>query len=522
MKKVLLITLLIFSQFLNAQSKGTLTGTITDKEANNEALPFANVLIKGTTIGATTDFDGRYTIQVPAGNHIVVFSFLGYKTIEKPFSIKAGQTVTINQLLSAEEGVSLDEVKITANTSKEKASALLIEQKKATIIKESIGSQELSRKAVTNVEQGLTKISGVTTVQDRGIFVRGLDDRYNYLLINGLPIASSDPDNKIIPLNYISTSIVGYVDVLKTFNSSVYQDFAGATFQINTKEASAKDETTISVGFGLNTNTSLKEFKTDNSGDSEFFGFNGSGRRLPAQFNKFASFGYIATPSESANLFNTSWTPETSKAPLESRFGISHSQKIFRNAKNSLGLFFSLNYRNSYLTQQGLERTLNSEGTAQQDFASTNYTFNTQKSGLFTLNFKHNDNLNLTFNTIFIQNSSNFIREAKGLNDNFTQLNSQDFYIRDIRYTENDLISFQLLGDYSWAEKKHQLTFGGSLGLGNNNIPDRRVLRTAGSGANAEYITTNGIDPFKFYQPGRSQKNRLRRLRYKSFVKHLT
>jgi hypothetical protein len=63
MKKVLLVTLLIFCQFLNAQSKGTLTGKITDKEANNEPLPFANVLIKGTTIGATTDFDGKFNIH---------------------------------------------------------------------------------------------------------------------------------------------------------------------------------------------------------------------------------------------------------------------------------------------------------------------------------------------------------------------------------------------------------------------------------------------------------------------------
>src|SRR5690606_16926814 len=122
------------------------------------------------------------------------------------------------------------------------------------------------------------------------------------------------------------------------------------------------------------------------------------------------------------------------------------------------------------------------------------------KSGLFSLNYKRLDNFNLLFNTIYLQNTSNFIREAQGLNDNFTQLNNRDFYIRDIKYTENDLVSFQLLSDYSWADKKHQLSFGGSFGLGKNNIPDRRVLRAAGSGEDAEYITTNGIDPFKFYQ----------------------
>ncbi|MEN8965496.1 MAG: carboxypeptidase-like regulatory domain-containing protein, partial [Polaribacter sp.] len=95
MKKILFIALVALSQVLTAQNKGTLKGLLTDKETNNEPLPFANVVIKGTTIGATTDFDGNYSIKVPAGTHVVQFSFLGYKTIEKTFTIKADETIVI-------------------------------------------------------------------------------------------------------------------------------------------------------------------------------------------------------------------------------------------------------------------------------------------------------------------------------------------------------------------------------------------------------------------------------------------
>ena len=119
MKKILLITLLALSQFINAQDTGKLTGLLTDKETNNEPLPFANVVIKGTTIGVTTDFDGNYSLQLPAGTHIVEFSFLGYKSVEKSFTIKSGETVTINQVMSAEEGVALDEIVFKAASSKE-------------------------------------------------------------------------------------------------------------------------------------------------------------------------------------------------------------------------------------------------------------------------------------------------------------------------------------------------------------------------------------------------------------------
>ena len=135
MKKILFITFLALSQFVVAQDKGTLKGLLTDKETNNEPLPFANVLIKGTSIGTTTDFDGNYILNVPAGNHIVVFSFLGYKTIEKPVTIKEDETVTINQVLSAEEGVSLDEIVVRSSNTKESVSALLLDQKKAVILK---------------------------------------------------------------------------------------------------------------------------------------------------------------------------------------------------------------------------------------------------------------------------------------------------------------------------------------------------------------------------------------------------
>ena len=147
MKKILFITFLALSQFVIAQDKGTLKGLLTDKETNNEPLPFANVQIKGTSIGTTTDFDGNYILNVEEGNHIVVFSFLGYKSIEKAFSIKAGQTVTLNQIMSAEEGVALDAVVIKASTSKETATALIMASKESSVsIKTTIGATRISHK----------------------------------------------------------------------------------------------------------------------------------------------------------------------------------------------------------------------------------------------------------------------------------------------------------------------------------------------------------------------------------------
>ncbi|UJH90534.1 TonB-dependent receptor [Antarcticibacterium sp. 1MA-6-2] len=287
MNRILIIAAVFLSSILNAQesTQGTIAGKLTDGEMNGEPLPFANIVIKGTSLGTMSDIDGLFALgKLDPGTYTVSFSFVGYEVREIPnVVVSPGKVTEINAELGA-SAAALDEVVISTVSRRDSEVALLLEQKKAITIKQSIGAEELSRKAVNTVEQGLSKVSGITTVQDRGIFVRGLDDRYNYLMVNGLPLASSDPDFKIIPLSYISTNIVSSVDVFKTFSPELYQDFAGATFVLDTKTAPSSSVTTVNVGVNYNTNTTFQEFKTDDSGDSEYFGFTGGGRELPSRF----------------------------------------------------------------------------------------------------------------------------------------------------------------------------------------------------------------------------------------------
>ena len=82
MKFKLALTLFLISILGFSQNKGTITGTLTDKNVNNDPLPFANVILKETTIGATTDEKGKYSITVAAGSYVLQFSFVGYENIE--------------------------------------------------------------------------------------------------------------------------------------------------------------------------------------------------------------------------------------------------------------------------------------------------------------------------------------------------------------------------------------------------------------------------------------------------------
>jgi outer membrane receptor protein involved in Fe transport len=495
--KFLFIALFVCTIAL-AQSKGTITGVLTDKDANNATLPFANAAIKGTTIGTTTDEKGKYTLTVAAGNHTIVFSFLGYENVEVPVTVKAGETITINRALGS-GSYKLEDVVVKASSGgREKESALLLDQKKAVEIKQSIGAQEMARKGVSTVEQGVAKLSGVSKVEDRGIFIRGLDDRYNYLQINGLNFVPSDPNLKTIPLNFIPTDIVRNIDVYKTFNTSLYQDFAGASINIMTKDISSKPFTKFSVSAGVNGLATMKDFRTADEGGGEFFGYGGNNRNLPTKFNENTALGYEASPSESKDLFNSSWTPTETKAPLAFGTSITNSDSFDLERDRKIGYIFNVNFSNNYLTQTGKRRNVNSEGTAFKDFELSRWEYSTQKSALASINYKKTDRYNHFFNLIYLQNSENTVREFVGENIDFVTID-KPFFLRDSKYVENTSLGLQQLGSFFFNSKKQVLEYGVAATVGKNNMPDRKVLISEGVEDDANYVTFNGVNPFRFY-----------------------
>ena len=495
--KFLLITLFVYSISL-AQSKGTITGVLTDKDANNATLPFANAAIKGTTIGTTTDEKGKYSLPVAAGNYTVVFSFLGYENVEVPVTVKAGETVTINKALGS-GSYKLEDVVVKASAGgREKESALLLDQKKAVEIKQSIGAQEMARKGVSTVEQGVAKLSGVSKVEDRGIFIRGLDDRYNYLQINGLNFVPSDPNLKTIPLNFIPTDIVRNIDVYKTFNTSLYQDFAGASINIMTKDISSKPFTKFSVSVGVNGLATMKNFRTADEGGGEFLGYSGNNRNLPTNFNENTALGYEASPSESQDMFNSSWTPTDTKAPLAFGSSITNSDSFELERDRKIGYIFNVNFSNNYLTQTGKRRNVNSEGTAFKDFELSRWEYSTQKSALASINYKKTNRYNHFFNLIYLQNSENTVREFVGENIDFVTID-KPFFLRDSKYVENTSLGLQQLGSFFFNSKKQVLEYGIAATMGKNDMPDRKVLITEGVENDANYVTFNGVNPFRFY-----------------------
>ncbi len=447
---------------------GTVTGTILDKEFNNEPLPFANIIIKGTKQGTSTDENGKYSITLKPGNYTLVIGYLGYETKEIPFTLKANEKKVINHTLEA-NGVQLQDVEIIQVVSKEKESALLQEQLKAVEIKQSIGAQEMSRKGISNVETGLTKVTGITKVESRGLFIRGLEDRYNNLLINNLAVPSNSPFKKIIPLDLFPTDIVGYMDIFKTFNPNVYGDFAGATIDINTTQPT-ESFTKISYGVGYVSNNNMRDFllSADADNTKSFFGFGGQERELPS--------GFGATPNGQINNdFESTWNVNKISAPLNTSFGVTHANKFdVGNKAYKMYYFISANFDNKYQYREGIDRIFqNGQGIYQNDLRKSQYKFGTQASALFSLNFK-SDRLKITTNSLFLKATENLIQDQRGFTGGLVQNNE---LIRLNQYDESNYFANQIQSEYKLSKDgKHSLKSGLSYTRTKFNQPDRKFI----------------------------------------------
>jgi len=474
--KFLLFTLFICTISI-AQNKGTISGSLTDKESNNQPLPFANVLLKGTNISANTDIDGKYSLSVNPGTYTIIFSFVGYESVEKPVTVKANETVTLDQVLSS-GGYTLKDVVVKSTANKEKETALLLDQKNAVVIKQSIGAQEMSRKGVSDVEEGLTKITGITKVGSRGLFVRGLEDRYNNLLINDLAAPTNNPFSKIVPLDLFPTNIVGVIDVYKTFNPNIYGDFAGGTFNIQTSKPT-KSITKINIGAGYTTGNSFKDFLLSSDADTAtgFLGFNGKDRELPGFLGDQATRQTFTTDQALNSISgNKGFNVSQTKAPLNSSLNLLHAEKFNLSNDRTFSYLLSINYDNNFSVREGVDRTIDIQSSGSKyvnNFITTEYRFKTTNSALVGLNY-NTDRLKLSFNTLYIRTNLNSIKDQYGPSGGTAAENG---FIRTNQLDKSDYLNGQLLGEYALTKDKNQtIKAGASYAITKYEQPDRKFF----------------------------------------------
>ncbi len=461
MRLALFVLFVFASLFGYSQDTGSVGGKLIDKEMNDDPMPFANVLIKGTTKGTTSDFDGLYEIGgLEPGTYTVVFSFLGYQTVELDVTIEAGKVSELNVPMYATEGVSLDEVVITTSAAKDSEVALLLDQKKATVIQEAISAEALELKGINDAATAVSQISGISKQQgSNNVYVRGLGDRYQNTTMNGLSLPSNDVNKKNIDLNLFNSGIMDNVAVSKAYSSSFYSDFAAGNVNIDSKEYTGDGYVKITLGSGLNTNASGLDF-VRSEGPSAY-GF----------YNRYDSNPFNVVLAHGVDP-QSAWDPIN----LNGSFEAGNSWNIGEESR--LSYFISGAFNSNYTFLEGPAADFTN--VLKVNFPAVNeYAYNTNTTALGNLTYRINPQNKVSFTSLFINSASDrvgyFGINGEGTNRDAIITTDEGFYVMNVQFNQDMIFVNQLNGTHSFDDK---LTF--DWGVGFNNVysdePDRKRI----------------------------------------------
>lgn len=459
-----LILLLLTFGFTSAQT-GTLAGNIIDGEFI-EPMAFANILVKGTTIGTTSDFDGKYQLELEPSTYTIVFSFVGYTTQEiSDVVIKEGEVTPLDVTLTTN---SLEAVVITTSIKRNTENAVLNMQKKSVVVLDGLSAQAIKNTGASNLASAVKNIPGVSIEGGKYVYVRGLGDRYTKSILNGIDIPGLDPDRNTIQMDLFPTNILDNVIILKSASAEYPADFTGGIVDIVTKDFPTKPEYTFSLGTGYNPDMHFNDkYLTYTGSDTDVLGYDDGTRDLPIH-------RYQPIPGTFENkLLLTTLTnrfqkelqakQETSNANFDFGFTLGNQYDI---GGDKIGYQASFSYKNQttfYQNRQDGAFVKNSSDSSVNDLS-----FALKSNGSEGINnVVLNGMLGLTYKTDKSKFKANLlhIQNGESTAGSFDQVISQDgvggglepLTKNALAYTERSVTNLLISGDHRFSDDENAL-----------------------------------------------------------------
>lgn len=465
------ISLLLIVMFATAAD---IKGVVKDSETK-EPLIGASVQIDGTTVGTITDLDGSFVLNGVKGETTIVVSYVSY--ITKKLKVNASKGTAPIEILLEPDNRQLGEVTVTARKNNETATALLKERQKSSIPIENIGARDLSIKGISDVQEGVKKLTGISVASAGQIIVRGLGDRYSITTLNGMSVASPNPDHKLIPLDLFPTSTVKNITVSKVYDVASFADYSGAHIDIATKDQSSDNFFEASVSVKGYTNTIGGDFYEMDRASTLFRNPSIDNNAYNLPLSDFRQY------SRNNRIFNTGFNVERRTAIPAFSSNVSFGRN-FRIGSNDLNILASMSVSNGLSSMDNaIYKTLEATGTVVNDFNYDAYINEVKLSGLASVGYSFRESDHIGYNFFYARNASNEYMTRSGHDRDDHQL----LGIHDVThiYTlqNHQLSGFHEFGD-AWS-----LTWKGSYGKTTSEEPDRRQVMYE--------RTSNGLELFK-------------------------
>src|SRR5690606_23615325 len=204
--------------------------------------------------------------------------------------------------------------------------ALLGDRLRAAAVVDAIGAAQIARSPDGDAAAALRRVPGVTVVDGKYVYVRGLGDRYGATTLNGAPLPSPEPDRKVVPLDLVPSSLLESVVSAKTYSPDQPGDHAGGLVQIRTKDFAGSRTFGVSASLGFDTEATFADGLGYAGGGLDYFGIEDGTRALPAALPRDVPLQNLsrAELERIGEAFAGTWGPRPRRLPLNHGFGLTY------------------------------------------------------------------------------------------------------------------------------------------------------------------------------------------------------
>lgn len=480
--RALLPAFFILISVAASAQQGTITGVVTAMEqGKQEPQPFTSVAIKGTEIRATTDMDGRFSLVAPPGTYILVASLVGQANIEREVTV--GKSATVNMELTFEAGgVEMGSVVVVRERRVDTDAAVMMAVRNSNQLANGVGREQIAKGQDRTAADVVKRVPGITIQNDRFVVVRGLAERYNTVLLNGVTAPSLEPDRKAFSFDLLPSGVLDRMMVYKSGAPELPGEFAGGIIELATMSVPARNEVKVGYSMGIRAGTTFHEMQTDQTGHTDFLGFDDGSRSLPTDFP--AHLNTVSNPGQLAALgreLPNNWNTSPHLAGPDQRFSLLIARRFGKeNAKNRFGNITSIELSNTSASYTAQRNNYNAfDGASGRN--DTIYRYNDRENfRTARIGVMHNwsaligTGTKLEFRNLFNQVGQNqaTVRTGQNMEAGFED---RDFAYR---YTQRTLYSGQLHGRHDLMEDRTHLDWTLGYGLALGKEPDYRRVRT--------------------------------------------
>ncbi|MGR6870819.1 TonB-dependent receptor domain-containing protein [Pseudomonas sp. HK3] len=440
---------------------GQISGYIESDETGG-GVEGARVSVDGSDVSAKTNGEGYFELELPRGEYDLRIAHSSYGNRDvKAMRVFGNRATALNINMSLSGNSAIEEVVAVGSYIPSTATS---QQRDSSAVLSAIGAEQMSRFGDSNAASALKRVAGVSLIGGQYAVVRGLQGRYISSTLNGLGMPSTDPMRRDVPLDLFPASVLGGIEIQKSYTPDLPGDTTGGAIRMRTKDLPDDNTSKLSASIGFNSQVTGQDVISYEGGDTDFIGIDDGTREVPSRVDSETDGGSNGGNKALLNEFDHSQynTKQTTAIPDVS-IAYSFGDRL-EKGYGELAYYGALEYKSEWSNR---EDAYIRDTSGNFDYERSQY--KVDLTGYFVTGIETNAGNEYLSKTILLRKTDDTTRKQVGINKEGKDINQTT-----LQWVERQFFSQQFSG-LVFLGAEHTLDWRAGISHTSRYEPDRRT-----------------------------------------------